>query len=94
MRYCTPSHAESAPHGVRVTIEHGRWLLRTANTQTMLVARCEASDGGGLKQVREEFLQALQAAAVEPPGKARRSRPGTKTGGGRWNMRVYLWGVS
>lgn len=40
--------------GVRVSREGGWWLLRASNTQSALVARCEASSAEGLKVLKDE----------------------------------------
>ena len=55
--------AVNAIDGVRVTTADGWWLLRASNTQAVLVARAEARDQAGLKQISAK----LRAAGVEPP---------------------------
>jgi phosphomannomutase len=49
--------------GVRVSREHGWWLLRASNTQATLVARCESATQTGL-----EALQMDLAGYLEPHG--------------------------
>lgn len=49
--------------GVRVSRDHGWWLLRASNTQAVLVARCESATESGL-----EALQMDLAGYLEPHG--------------------------
>ncbi|MBM3490837.1 MAG: phosphomannomutase/phosphoglucomutase [Alphaproteobacteria bacterium] len=53
--------------GVRVSTADGWWLLRASNTQPVLVARCEASDAGGLERMKAAVREVLQAAGVALP---------------------------
>lgn len=50
--------------GVRVLNEDGWWLLRASNTQAALVARCEAYNAEGLKQLQKNLQSQLQASGV------------------------------
>jgi phosphomannomutase len=45
--------------GVRVSRENGWWLLRASNTQSVLVARCEASTAQGLEKLKGEVASYL-----------------------------------
>jgi len=45
--------------GVRVQLKDGWWLLRSSNTQDILVARCEASTSEGLEQVKQHLKAKL-----------------------------------
>ncbi len=53
--------------GVRVTTEDGWWLLRSSNTQDVLVARCEADDEAGLARLRDALAKQLAASGMELP---------------------------
>ena len=53
--------------GVRVETEDGWWLLRASNTQSVLVARCEASDSGGLDRLRDMLSAQLAASGMSLP---------------------------
>ncbi|MFQ5534203.1 MAG: phosphoglucomutase/phosphomannomutase PgmG [Sphingomonadales bacterium] len=53
--------------GVRVTSEHGWWLLRASNTQAVLVARCEARDEAGLNELKRQLALELEALGLEAP---------------------------
>lgn len=53
--------------GVRVSTPEGWWLLRSSNTQAVLVARCEARDQAGLEILKKQLLEAVRASGVEPP---------------------------
>lgn len=37
--------------GVRVNIEHGWWLLRSSNTESIIVARAESASKAGLEKI-------------------------------------------
>ena len=50
--------------GVRVSTDDGWWQLRAANTQNVLVARCEAADAAGLDRVKAQVRAALAAADI------------------------------
>ena len=55
--------------GVRVTHADGWWLLRSSNTQAVLVARAEGRDEAALGRMKAELAQHLTAAGVPvPPG--------------------------
>ncbi|HIJ61123.1 MAG TPA: phosphomannomutase/phosphoglucomutase [Rhodospirillaceae bacterium] len=55
--------------GVRVTHADGWWLLRSSNTQAVLVARAEGEDEAALGRMKAELAQHLKAAGVPvPPG--------------------------
>jgi phosphomannomutase len=56
--------------GVRVSTEHGWWLLRASNTQPVLVARCEAPDQTGLERLMDDLKAALSASGVTLPDDA------------------------
>jgi len=53
--------------GVRVLTEDGWWLLRSSNTQDVLVARCEASTEEGLQRLKDALVAQVRASGVEPP---------------------------
>jgi phosphomannomutase len=53
--------------GVRVDTDDGWWLLRSSNTQAVLVARCEAASVDGLKRLRAALEAQLTASGVTLP---------------------------
>lgn len=53
--------------GVRVTTDHGWWLLRASNTQPVLVARCESADQAGLQKLKADLENALAQSGVSLP---------------------------
>lgn len=53
--------------GIRVTTESGWWLLRASNTQSVLVARCEANSKENLEKLKENVRKNLEFCAVEIP---------------------------
>jgi len=53
--------------GVRVTTEHGWWLLRASNTQDMLTARAEGRDEGAAAQLVETIDRQLALSGIERP---------------------------
>ena len=53
--------------GVRVVSNGGWWLLRASNTQPVLVGRCEAADGEGLRRQIAALTSQLRASGIEPP---------------------------
>ncbi len=57
----------SATDGVRVLTEDGWWLLRSSNTQAVLVARCEASSEAGLERLKAALVTQLTASGLPAP---------------------------
>jgi len=53
--------------GVRVLTEDGWWLLRSSNTQAVLVARCEASSDAGLERLKAALVAQLEASGLAAP---------------------------
>jgi phosphomannomutase len=53
--------------GVRVGAPDGWWLLRASNTQAVLVARAEASDGKGLDRLLEQLTAQLKMSGIALP---------------------------
>lgn len=53
--------------GVRVTTDDGWWLLRASNTQSVLVARCEAADAESLARLKDQVREQMSASGVTPP---------------------------
>jgi len=53
--------------GVRVLTEDGWWLLRSSNTQAVLVARCEASSEAGLERLKAALAAQLEASGLDAP---------------------------
>jgi phosphomannomutase len=53
--------------GVRVLSDDGWWLLRSSNTQPVLVARCEAAGAKGLVKLKEALTSQLLASGIDPP---------------------------
>jgi phosphomannomutase len=53
--------------GIRVTSEIGWWLIRASNTQSVLVARCEATSQENLKQLKENLRKNLEFCQVKIP---------------------------
>jgi phosphomannomutase len=51
--------------GVRVSTPDGWWLLRASNTQDVLVARAEASDGVGLERLVAQIDLRLAQSGIE-----------------------------
>jgi phosphomannomutase len=53
--------------GVRVLTDDGWWLLRSSNTQAVLVARCEASSDAGLDRLKAALVAQLEASGLAAP---------------------------
>jgi phosphomannomutase len=53
--------------GVRVLTDDGWWLLRSSNTQAVLVARCEASSDAGLERLKAALVAQLAASGLAAP---------------------------
>ena len=53
--------------GVRVSTQHGWWLLRASNTQSVLVARAEASSETDLELLKEQIKSHLSALGLSAP---------------------------
>lgn len=53
--------------GVRVTTEHGWWLLRASNTQAAVTARCEANQQEELDLLKQELVKQLMLSGITPP---------------------------
>lgn len=53
--------------GVRVLTDDGWWLLRSSNTQDVLVARCEAATAEGLERLKKALADQVRASGIEPP---------------------------
>lgn len=53
--------------GVRVTTDHGWWLLRASNTQDVLVARAESSTEEGLEKLKAAIIKQLKASGINAP---------------------------
>jgi phosphomannomutase len=53
--------------GIRVTSELGWWLIRASNTQSVLVARCEALSVQDLEKLKAEVRQHLEFCQVKIP---------------------------
>jgi len=53
--------------GVRVACQDGWWLLRAANTQSMLVVRCEARSAEGLAVIKAEAASYLRLIQIDVP---------------------------
>lgn len=51
--------------GVRVSTEHGWWLVRASNTQDILVARVESSSAQGLEVLKQMLMQYLHPLGVK-----------------------------
>ncbi|MCP9221739.1 phosphomannomutase/phosphoglucomutase [Erythrobacter sp. LQ02-29] len=54
-----------ATDGVRVTNEHGWWLLRASNTQDVLVARAESDSEAGLERLLAQIDEQLMLSGLE-----------------------------
>jgi phosphomannomutase len=54
--------------GVRVSTQDGWWLLRASNTQPVLVGRCEAATGEGLRRLTEQLTRQLSLSGIEARG--------------------------
>jgi phosphomannomutase len=54
--------------GVRVSTEDGWWLLRSSNTQPVLVGRCEAATQEGLSRLTEQLRRQLSLSGIEARG--------------------------
>jgi phosphomannomutase len=57
----------SETDGVRVLTDEGWWLLRSSNTQAVLVARAEAKTESGLDALKGALVRQLAASGVEAP---------------------------
>ena len=53
--------------GLRVSLADGWWLLRASNTQSVLVARCEARDAEALARLRAALAETLAQSGLELP---------------------------
>jgi phosphomannomutase len=53
--------------GVRVLTADGWWLLRASNTQAVLVARAEAQSDDGLKRLKDQLAEQLEASGLVMP---------------------------
>jgi phosphomannomutase len=53
--------------GIRVTSKLGWWLIRASNTQSVLVARCEANSKENLEKLKSEVRQHLDFCKVKIP---------------------------
>ncbi|MAI49091.1 MAG: phosphomannomutase [Rhodospirillaceae bacterium] len=53
--------------GVRVLTDDGWWLLRSSNTQDVLVARCEAATKEGLERLGGALATQVRLSGIEPP---------------------------
>ncbi len=53
--------------GVRVSCADGWWLIRAANTQQLIVVRCEARSAEGLRAVKTEVADHLRRVGVAVP---------------------------
>ena len=53
--------------GVRVQTDDGWWLLRSSNTQDVLVARCEAATEEGLQRLKAALAAQVGLSGVQPP---------------------------
>jgi len=53
--------------GVRVLTDDGWWLLRSSNTQDVLVARCEAETADGLERLKAALVEQVRASGIKPP---------------------------
>ncbi|MBT7147528.1 MAG: phosphomannomutase/phosphoglucomutase, partial [Rhodospirillales bacterium] len=53
--------------GVRVETKDGWWLLRSSNTQDVLVARCESGTQEGLDRLQAELAEQLAASGLSLP---------------------------
>ena len=53
--------------GVRVQTDDGWWLLRSSNTQAVLVARCEASSEAGLERLKAALVAQLEESGLAAP---------------------------
>ncbi len=53
--------------GVRVLTDDGWWLLRSSNTQDVLVARCEAETADGLERLKAALIEQVRASGIKPP---------------------------
>ena len=53
--------------GVRVETKDGWWLLRSSNTQDVLVARCESDTQEGLDRLQVELAEQLAASGLSLP---------------------------
>ena len=51
--------------GVRVLTKDGWWLLRASNTQSCIVARCEASSEEGLERLKESVREQLNTSNID-----------------------------
>ena len=66
-RLKTAGATVSETDGVRVLTADGWWLLRSSNTQAVLVARCEASSEAGLERLKAALVAQLEASGLAAP---------------------------
>ena len=62
-----PADRISSIDGVRVRSDDGWWLLRASNTQAVLVARAEGTDGEALERLKSELVRQLEASGIAEP---------------------------
>ncbi|MDS4012455.1 MAG: phosphomannomutase/phosphoglucomutase [Defluviicoccus sp.] len=60
-----PGVTVHAIDGVRVTTADGWWLLRSSNTQPVLVGRCEAADAAALQRLKDALAEQLRLSEVD-----------------------------
>lgn len=60
-----PGVTVHAIDGVRVTTADGWWLLRSSNTQPVLVGRCEAADAVALQRLKDALAEQLRLSEVD-----------------------------
>ncbi len=53
--------------GIRVTTDMGWWLIRASNTQSVLVARCEANSKENLEKLKGNVRENLEICSVKIP---------------------------
>ncbi len=53
--------------GIRATIGNGWWLVRASNTQSVLVARCEADSKKNLEELKSNVRKNLEFSKVQIP---------------------------
>ena len=53
--------------GVRVLNDDGWWLLRSSNTEAVLVARCESKSKEGLERLKKTLIGQLAESGIAAP---------------------------
>ena len=57
---CTETHDVNTIDGVRINFGHGWGLIRSSNTQPVIVVRIESETKKGLEEIKQALLEKMQ----------------------------------